>query len=204
MSKKISETEQQRHREKMAELKGHVGKKVRAAKEDKGLVIVLTGDGKGKSSSGFGMALRSLGHGLKVGVVQFIKGDWKTGEQQFFQDHPEVSYYCMGSGFTWDTQDKQGDIERVENCWREACRMIAEENLDFLLLDEINVVVSYGYLAVDTVVEELSKKPDSLHVVLTGRNADKKFIEIADTVSEVTSPKHAFENGIRAQRGIEF
>lgn len=192
------------HKQTMEELKSKVGEQIAAAKKDKGLILVLTGDGKGKSSSGFGMALRSLGHGMKVGVVQFIKGQWKTGEQQFFSSDSRVSYFQMGGGFTWDTQDKNADIERAKTCWVEAKKMILNPDYDFVLLDELNVVLHFGYLEVSEVISTLKAKPESSHVVITGRDAPEALKAIADTVSVIESPKHAFESGIRAQKGVEF
>ena len=192
------------HKCEMQKQKETVKDRVSQATEDKGIVLVLTGNGKGKSSSGFGMALRCLGHGMKVGVVQFIKGKWKTGEQLFFKSHPDVSYFQMGAGFTWDTQDKTADVQRVEHCWLEAEKMLQDPQLNYVLLDELNIVTSYNYLDVERVITALKNKPDSMHVALTGRDADQQLIDFADTVTRIESPKHAFANGIRAQRGIEF
>jgi len=204
MGKTTGDQEQEKHKEEMGQVKAEVAKRVSQAKTDKGLIIVLTGEGKGKSSSGFGMILRCLGHGMKVGVVQFIKGQWKTGEQLFFQNNPQIKYFAMGEGFTWDTQDKKGDIERAEQCWAKAAEMIADPELDFVLIDELNVVLSFDYLSIQSVISALKAKPKSTHVVITGRGASEELVAIADTVSEVSSPKHAFDSGIRAQKGIEF
>ncbi len=192
------------HKNEMKEVKAKVANDIAKAKTDKGVIIVLTGDGKGKSSSGFGMVLRCLGHGMKAGVVQFIKGQWKTGEMLFCEKHPDVEYFSMGEGFTWDTQDKQGDIERTKECWERAKKMIADPSIHYVLIDELNVVTSFGYLDPTEVVSALRSKPDNKHVVITGRGADKSILELADTVSLVESPKHAFDNGIKAQKGIEF
>lgn len=192
------------HKKRMKGVKQKVEDQVASATEDKGLVIVLTGDGKGKSSSGFGMILRALGHGMKVGVVQFIKGKWKTGEQLFFQKHPDVEYFSMGQGFTWNTQDKEGDIERTRKCWEKASEMILNPEIQVVLVDELNVVLSFDYLPVSEVLSVLKRKPESKHVIITGRGAPEEILQIADTVSVIESPKHAFENGIRAQKGIEF
>ncbi len=192
------------HKDQMEDLKASMDEKIAEVKKDKGLILVLTGDGKGKSSSGFGMLLRCLGHGMKVGVVQFIKGQWKTGEQKFCQSHPDVDYFSIGEGFTWDTQDKEGDIGRTAKCWAKAKEMIQNPELSFVLIDELNVVTSFGYLDVDEVVATLKSKPENKHVVVTGRGASPKILELADTISKIDSPKHAFDNGIRAQKGIEF
>jgi len=204
MSKKISTTEQAEHQAEMSKVKAEVDQKISEAQIDKGLIVLLTGEGKGKSSSGFGMALRCLGHGMKVGVVQFIKGDWDTGEKKFFEEHEAVKYVVMGGGFTWNSQDKEADIERTEACWFEVENLLADESLDFLLLDELNVVLSFGYLDINKVLTSLKAKAKDLHVVITGRGAPKELQEIADTLSVVESPKHAFDSGVRAQKGIEF
>lgn len=192
------------HKKAMEEVKAKVDEQVKSARKDKGLIIVLTGNGKGKSSSGFGMVLRCLGHGMKVGVVQFIKGQWKTGEQQFFNADERVDYFQMGAGFTWDTQDKQADIERCERCWSEAKRMLADPSYDFVMIDELNVVLHFGYLDTAEVVSGLKSKVKDTHVVITGRDAPQELLDIADTVSVIESPKHAFDAGIRAQKGVEF
>ena len=141
---------------------------------------------------------------MKAGVVQFIKGKWKTGEQVFCQNHPDVEYFSIGEGFTWDTQDKTGDMERTAKCWEKAKEMIANPEIDFVLIDELNVVTSFNYLQIQEVLSTLDEKPLNTHVVITGRGASPELIAIADTVSEINSPKHAFDNGIRAQKGIEF
>jgi cob(I)alamin adenosyltransferase len=172
---------------------------------EKGLLLVHTGDGKGKSSAGFGMVARSLGWGLKVGVVQFIKGKWKTGERLFFSKFPDqVRYEVMGEGFTWDTQDRARDIAAAQAAWRTSQQMIADPKLDFVLLDEINIALRYDYLDVAEVVATLKERPNDKHVCLTGRNAKPELIEIADLVTEMTLIKHPFEQGFKAQRGVEF
>lgn len=176
---------------------------IKQANEDKGLILIITGDGKGKSSSGFGMVARSLGHGFKVGVVQFIKGAFRTGEERFFSDLPDVEYHAVGGGYTWDTQDPEEDKRRAEDGWEIAKRLITTH--DVVLLDELCVALQLGQLDVSMVVEELLKKPYDTHVILTGRGAPQELIAIADTVSEVNVIKHAWtDKGIRAQKGIEF
>jgi cob(I)alamin adenosyltransferase len=192
------------HREKMKEVKEAVRSQVKEAREDKGLILVLTGDGKGKSSSAFGMVLRSLGYKMKVGVVQFIKGKWETGEQLFFESHPEIEYHHMGQGFTWDTQDKEGDIARAQQCWKHVEAMLNNPEINLVVVDELNVVLSFEYLPLEQVIAALKNKPKDQHVVITGRDAPQELIDIADTVSRIDVVKHAFENGIRAQKGIEF
>jgi cob(I)alamin adenosyltransferase len=198
------ENETKDHREKMKAVKEEVRSRVKEAREDKGLILVLTGDGKGKSSSGLGMLLRCLGYKMKAGVVQFIKGKWETGEQLFLEQHPEVEYHHMGQGFTWDTQDKAGDIARAEECWKHAEALLSNPEVQFVLLDELCVVLSFEYLPLKRVLTALQNKPADQHVVVTGRGAPKALIDIADTVSQIDVVKHAFENGIRAQKGIEF
>ena len=197
-------TENKEHKEKMQDLNSEVKKQVAKATQDKGIILLLTGDGKGKSSSGLGMVLRALGHEMRVGVVQFIKGKWQTGEQKFLEKHPNVQYFAMGDGFTWETQDRQADIARAITCWEKAETMLSDEETKLVLLDELNVVLSFGYLQIEKVISALLLKPKNMHVVITGREACEELVRIADTVSEVTSPKHAFDSGVRAQKGIEF
>lgn len=193
-----------RHKKNMQSVKQDVDKLIKESKKNKGLIIILTGDGKGKSSSAFGMALRFLGHNKKIGVVQFIKGKWDTGEKQFFERNPNVKYFANGEGFTWETQNKTEDIKRAESCLKKAEEFILDEELDYVILDELNVVLSFNYLDLNKTLEILRKKPEKKHIAITGRNAPKEILEIADTISEIDSPKHAFEQGIKAQLGIEF
>jgi len=163
------------------------------------------GNGKGKSSSGFGMLARSLGHGFKCGVVQFIKGSFATGEEAFFRRFEELDYHVMGEGFTWETQDKQRDIAAAQAAWAVAARMMSDEAYDFVLLDELNIVLRYDYLPVQEVIDFLTtEKPADVHVVITGRNAPDALIEIADLVTEMEMVKHPFRSGVKAQKGIEF
>lgn len=197
------------HRQRMAELKKEHDAEVRKRKEDKGLLIVNTGDGKGKSTAGFGLAIRAAGQGFRVAVLQFTKGKWKTGEAAAFKRFPEIDHFIVGDGFTWNTQDRAGDIKSAREGFAVVERLIEEcrgetPKYQLLVLDELNIVVDYGYLPVDLVVETLRNKPADLHVCVTGRGARPELIEIADTVSEVKAIKHAYQAGIRAQRGIEF
>ncbi|HEX2580892.1 MAG TPA: cob(I)yrinic acid a,c-diamide adenosyltransferase [Dongiaceae bacterium] len=172
---------------------------------EKGLIIVHTGPGKGKSTAAFGMALRALTHGMKIGVVQFIKGKWESGERALFERFPEqVTIKAMGEGFTWDTQDRARDIAMAERAWAEARGMILDPSYHFVLLDEINIALRYEYLPIGEVVETLARKPAMTHVVLTGRNAREELIAVADLVTEMTMVKHPFRAGVKAQRGIEF
>ncbi|WP_374532661.1 cob(I)yrinic acid a,c-diamide adenosyltransferase [Phenylobacterium sp.] len=170
-----------------------------------GLLLVHTGDGKGKSTAAFGMVARALGWNQKVGIVQYIKGKWITGERQFFQRFPEsVRYEVMGQGFTWDTQDRAADIAAAEAAWKTSVEMLHDPGLDLVLLDELNIALRYDYLDIDKVVADLKARPRDKHVVVTGRNAKPQLIEIADLVTEMTLVKHPFEAGIKAQRGIDF
>ena len=170
-----------------------------------GLLMVLTGPGKGKSSSAFGMVARALGWEMRVGIVQYIKGKWITGERQFFKRFPDqVRYEIMGEGFTWDTQDRERDIAAARAAWLVSQEMIADPKLDFVLLDEINIALRYDYLDIAKVVADLNARPRDKHVVITGRNAKPELLAIADLVTEMTLVKHPFEQGIKAQRGIDF
>jgi cob(I)alamin adenosyltransferase len=193
------------HREKM-ERRQAARRKVLATKiEERGLVIVHTGAGKGKSTAAFGMVLRCIGHGMRVGIVQFVKGAWGTGERTVLAGFPElVTCRAMGEGFTWDTQDRARDIAAARAAWALAQEMIADPSYRLVLLDELNIVLRYDYLPVDDVIAALRSKPRDLHVVVTGRNARPELIEIADLVTEMTLVKHPFRAGVKAQAGIEF
>ncbi|MGI9436848.1 MAG: cob(I)yrinic acid a,c-diamide adenosyltransferase [Geminicoccaceae bacterium] len=195
----------QAHREKMAKIKA-VKDKIYASKtKEKGLLIVHTGTGKGKSTAAFGLAMRTLGHGLKIGVVQFVKGRRETGERQLLERFADqVTVKVMGEGFTWETQDRERDIEAAEAAWKEAETMMADPSLHLVILDELNIVLRKDYLAIDKVVEGLLAKRPDLHVVATGRNAKPELIEAADLVTEMTLVKHPFRDGVKAQLGIEF
>lgn len=173
--------------------------------QEKGLLIVHTGKGKGKSTSAFGMACRALGHGMKVGIVQFIKGGWATGEKAVYAAFPDlVEHKVMGEGFTWDTQDRARDIEWARAGWAEVQRMIADPDFAMVIADELNIVLRYGYLPVEEVVAGLIDRPPMKHVIVTGRNAPDALIEAADLVTEMTQIKHPFRAGVKAQKGIEF
>ncbi len=194
-----------KHKQKMQEQKAAVDARIKQAKDKKGLILVMTGDGKGKSSSAFGMIARSLGHKMHCGVVQFIKGAMSTGEERFFNRFPdEVEYHVTGDGYTWNTQDRDGDIATAERGWEIAKKMISDPKFDLVVLDELNIVLKMGYLEIERVLADLQAKPELQHIVITGRDAPEKLIEIADTVSEVQLVKHAFQNGIRAQKGVEL
>jgi cob(I)alamin adenosyltransferase len=194
-----------RHAEKMAKRKAARAKILATKTEERGLVIVHTGTGKGKSTAAFGMVMRCLGHGMRVGIVQFIKGAWETGERHVLERFPElVTCRAMGEGFTWDTQDRARDIAAARSAWDAAKAMIADPGCRLVLLDELNIVLRYDYLPIAEVVETLKAKPRDLHVVVTGRNAKPELLEIADLVTEMTLVKHPFRSGVKAQAGIEF
>jgi cob(I)alamin adenosyltransferase len=194
-----------RHAEKMAKRKAARAKILATKTEERGLVIVHTGTGKGKSTAAFGMVMRCLGHGMRVGIVQFIKGAWDTGERHVLARFPElVTCRAMGEGFTWDTQDRARDIAAARAAWEQAKALIADPSYRLVLLDELNIVLRYDYLPIAEVVETLKGKPRDLHLVITGRNAKPELIDIADLVTEMTLVKHPFRSGVKAQAGIEF
>ena len=208
MTMTTSETEaeiNQAHREKMAKIKA-VKDRIYASKtQEKGLLMVHTGTGKGKSTAAFGLAMRCLGHGLKVGVVQFVKGRRETGERQVLERFPDlVTLKVMGEGFTWETQDRERDIAAAAAAFEEAKQMFADPDMHLVILDELNIVLRKDYLPVDQVVADLLDKRPELHVVVTGRNAKSEMIEAADLVTEMTLVKHPFRSGVKAQLGIEY
>lgn len=193
------------HNEKAARRKAAKAKILATKTEERGLVIVHTGTGKGKSTAAFGLVLRCLGHGMRVGIVQFVKGAWATGERTVLARFPElVTMRAMGEGFTWETQDRARDIAAARAAWEAAKAMLADPAYRLILLDELNIVLRYDYLPVEEVVAALKGKPRDLHVVVTGRNAKPELIEIADLVTEMKLVKHPFRAGVKAQAGIEF
>ena len=207
-AKLLSMTEEElnaRHADKMRKKKA-ARDKIQATKtEEKGLVIVHTGKGKGKSTAGFGMVFRALGHGMKIGVVQFVKGSWDTGERWVLEKFPEqVTISALGEGFTWETQDRTRDIAMARGAWEQAKALIMDESYDMVLCDELNIVLRYDYLPVEEVIEVLKAKPEMKHVIITGRNAKDELIEVADLVTEMEMIKHPFRSGVKAQKGIEF
>jgi len=194
-----------RHAEKMAKRKAARAKMLASKTEERGLLIVHTGTGKGKSTAAFGMVLRCLGHGMRVGIVQFVKGAWETGERKVLGAYPDlVTCRAMGEGFTWDTQDRARDIAAARAAWEAGKAMIADPSFKLVLLDELNIVLRYDYLPLDEIIATLKAKPRDLHVIVTGRNAKPELIEVADLVTEMTMVKHPFRSGVKAQKGIEF
>jgi len=197
--------EQHRHQKKMQKQKTNIDKSIAAANEEKGVLILLTGDGKGKSSSAFGMVMRCLGYGYKLGVVQFIKGVQLSGEEIFVRDqHPEVEFYQMGTGFTWDTQDKSKDIAAAEATWAVAERMLADDSLHLVVLDELTYMLGFKYLDESRVLDALRNRPPEQSVVVTGRGGGSALQALADTVSEIKDIKHAYKSGIKARQGVDY
>lgn len=202
MTKAIKDPE--KHKVRMQAIKSHVDKRIAKAQEDKGTFVLLTGNGKGKSSSALGMVARALGHGMKVGVVQFLKGEWNTGEIDFFKQQPNVQWEIMPAGFTWETQNRESDVASSLQAWEKASAMLSDESIDLVVLDELTYLMHYEYLNEDEVLEALMKRPENQHLVVTGRGASNALVELADTVSEIKEVKHAFKRGIKAQKGLEF
>ena len=199
--------ENTRHTEKMKKIKAARDRMMETKIEEKGLIVVHTGPGKGKSSSGFGMIMRCIAHEMPCAVVQFIKGNWATGERTFLTERfaDECKFIVSGEGFTWETQDRERDIAAARAGWEKAKEVILDPKIDFVLLDEINIALRNDYLDIDEVVEFLqTEKPFMTHVVLTGRNAKEELIEAADMVTEMGNVKHPFRDGIKAQKGVEF
>ncbi|WP_271201596.1 cob(I)yrinic acid a,c-diamide adenosyltransferase [Methylopila turkensis] len=194
-----------RHAEKMKKRKEHQDKIVSERQVEKGLLIVHTGKGKGKSTAAFGMAMRAIAHGQKVGVVQFIKGPWESGERDLLRKFPDqVEVHAMGEGFTWETQDRERDIRAAREAWEMSKRFIADPSIKMVILDELNIVLRYDYLDLPEVLAAIAARPEGCHVVVTGRNAKDEMIEIADLVTEMTQVKHPFRDGVKAQAGVEF
>ncbi|WP_343218462.1 cob(I)yrinic acid a,c-diamide adenosyltransferase [Luteibacter sp. 1214] len=198
--------EEARHRDRMRRKKELIDRRIAKATIDRGVLVVNTGNGKGKSSSGFGMLARSLGHGFRCGVVQFIKGSFSTGEEAFFRMYEDgaLDYHVMGEGYTWETQDKARDIAAAMAAWDVAERMLADPAYDFILLDELNIALVKQYIPLDRVLDACRARPERQHVVITGRGAPDALVELADTVTEMRVVKHAYQAGIRAQKGVEL
>jgi cob(I)alamin adenosyltransferase len=201
----MSDDINERHRVRMERKKAIIDTKIAAADKQIGIIIVNTGNGKGKSSSAFGMAIRAMGHGMKVGVVQFIKGALQTGEERFLRRFPEeISFHAMGEGYTWETQNRERDIAKAQLAWEQAKKFLADPEVGLVIFDELNIALKYKYLDVDTVINDLLARPPMQHVCITGRGAPPELIEIADTVTEMEVVKHAFKAGIGAQAGTEW
>ncbi|EKZ99701.1 cob(I)yrinic acid a,c-diamide adenosyltransferase [Cupriavidus metallidurans] len=194
-----------RHKARMVRKKEVVDSKIAAAQTERGVIVITTGNGKGKSSSGFGMVVRAMGHGMRTGVVQFIKGAFPSGEEMFLRRFPEeCEFHVMGEGYTWETQDRARDVAKAEAAWEVARRMLRDPSFDLILFDELNIALKLHYLDLDTVIADLRARPPKQHVVITGRGAPSALIEAADTVTDMTPVKHAFEQGIKAQPGVEM
>lgn len=200
----MSEEKNQRHAERMQRKKAVMDAKIASASGERGVLIVNTGNGKGKSSAAFGVAIRALGHNMRVGIVQFIKGRDSTGEEAFFKRLPDVPFHVTGDGFTWDTQNREQDEATARKGWDIALTMLEDESFDLVVLDELNIVLKYHYLPLDEVLAALQHRPKMQHVIVTGRGAPDALIDIADTVTEMREVKHAFKAGIKAQAGVEF
>ncbi len=202
----MSAEDGERYKEKMRKRKAAQDLEVASKTIEKGLLIINTGRGKGKSTAAFGLILRALGHGWRVGVVQFIKGAWATGERKVLEGHfaDLVSWHTTGEGFTWETQDRDRDIAAANAAWAKAKALMEDEDIRLIVLDELNIALRYGYLSVEEVSTALSGRRSNLHIVITGRNAPSALVEIADLVTEMTPVKHHFDAGVKAQAGIEF
>jgi cob(I)alamin adenosyltransferase len=199
-----NQTKNVKHKKRMESKKSVIDANIKKADKNKGLLLVLTGNGKGKSSSAFGMVARALGHGMKVGVCQFIKSRTDTGEEAFFSSHKNCDWHVLGDGFTWDTQDREQDIATSQKGWEIAQSMLSSDTYDLVVLDELTYLLSYGYLNSADVLDDIKARPEMQHVVVTGRAASDELLELADTVSEIADIKHAYRDGIQAQKGIDL
>ncbi len=194
-----------RHKKSMQKQKEKVDANIAAADIERGVMILLTGDGKGKSSSAFGMVMRALGYGHKVGVVQFIKGQQMSGEELYLKEYcPNVDFYQMGTGFTWNTQDRDGDIDAAEKTWAFVAPMLKDSSYDLVVIDELTYMIAYKYLDEDMIIDALVNRPEHQSVVVTGRGGGSRLQDVADTVSEVKEIKHAFKEGIMARKGVDY
>ena len=200
-----SDNKNDRHKRAMAKQKAAVDAGIAAASTDRGVAVLLTGDGKGKTSSAFGMVMRALGYGQKVGVVQFIKGVQLSGEEHYLRDHcPEVAFYQMGTGFTWDTQDRSADIEAAQKTWAHAAGMLGDASFDLVVLDELTYMLAFKYLPAETVLKAIKNRPEGQSVIVTGRGCGSELRGIMDTVSEVKEVEHAYRAGIQARKGVDY
>ncbi|HIF89357.1 MAG TPA: cob(I)yrinic acid a,c-diamide adenosyltransferase [Candidatus Thioglobus sp.] len=192
------------YKKRMQKKKAYIDSRIEAANIDKGIIVLLTGNGKGKSSSAMGMICRALGYDLKVGLVRFLKGAQDTGEDLFLNNHENVSTALMESGFTWDTQDKKLDIQKAAETWNKAKIFLQDPAIDLVVIDELTYMINYGYLDESGILEIINHRPENQHVVITGRAASKALIDISDTVSEIQDVKHAFRANIKAQKGVDY
>jgi len=194
----------ERHRQRMQRKKEIVDAGIKRAQQERGVTVVHTGNGKGKSSAAFGMIARALGHGMHVAVVQFIKGADSTGEEVFFRRFPEVEFHVMGEGFTWETQNRERDIRAAQSAWEKAISYLENPAFDLVVLDELNIALRLGYLSLGNVLQTIQDRPSRQHVIITGRGAPAELIDISDTVTEMSEIKHAYKSGVQAQKGVEF
>ena len=192
-----------RHKQRQQKLKEQVDARIDAAKEQRGILIVFTGNGKGKTTAAFGTVTRAVGHGMRAAVIQFIKGEWPNGEKNLLEPHG-VEFQVMSTGFTWETQNKETDTQACQAVWQHGKRMLADASLDLVVLDELTYMVSFGYLELQDVVDALNARPAHQTVIITGRGCHRDLLEMADTVSELRPVKHAFDAGIKAQMGIDY
>jgi len=197
-------TDPDKHKSRMAKKKAIIDARIASAREERGVLILLKGSGKGKSSSAFGTMARSAGHRQRCAVIQFVKGRMQTGEYKFFKDHPLIDWHIMGHGFTWETQDREQDVAAAQKAWAIAEELLADESYDMLVFDEMSYMFKYGYLEVEPVVEALLKRPKMQNVMITGRTMARQLKEIADTIADIKDERHAFRQGVKAQAGIEF
>jgi cob(I)alamin adenosyltransferase len=195
---------QERHRQRMGRQKELVDDRIAKAQIDRGVLVVNTGNGKGKSTAAFGMVARALGHDMRVAVVQFIKGTFSTGEETFFRRQPGLEYHVMGEGFTWETQDAERDRRAAQAAWQQAAGFLADPAFHLVVMDELNIALKLGLVDLGSVLAALDARPHHQHAVITGRGAPKELIEVADTVTEMRPLKHAFDSGIMAQKGVEL
>ncbi|WP_456270040.1 cob(I)yrinic acid a,c-diamide adenosyltransferase [Kushneria sp. AK178] len=195
---------QTRHQRAMEKLKSHVDERVADASEERGQLLILTGNGKGKTTSAWGTVTRALGYGYGVGVVQFIKGEWECGERARLQEDPNLQVATMGTGFTWETQNRETDRQACDAVWQDASRMLSDPSIYLVVLDEITYMLKFGYLDIDTVRQALEARPVEQTVIVTGRNAHRDLMAMADTITEMQETRHAFNNGLKARRGIDY
>ncbi|MFD0707575.1 cob(I)yrinic acid a,c-diamide adenosyltransferase [Photorhabdus akhurstii] len=191
------------HQKRQQRLKEKVDSRIEAAQLERGILIVFTGNGKGKTTAAFGTVTRAIGHGFRAGVIQFIKGTWENGEKNLLEQHG-VNFHVMATGFTWETQSRETDTVACRQVWRHALEMLSDPNLDLVVLDELTYMVSYGYLPLEEVITALNHRPERQSVIITGRGCHRELLEMADTVTEMRPVKHAFDAGIKAQKGIDW